>query len=141
MPPLDATYSEPEPIEAAVDAVAEPACASPLDAARSERRIRPATDADLHDLRQANLRLETLRRHLQKDIVVKDAYLVHLRAELRARDRDIAGLRETVTGLHRSIAETLRQPRYRVVDALNAAMHQLPFLHRILKRWFTARKA
>ena len=141
MPPLDATYSEPEPIEAAVDAVADPASASPLDAARSDLRIRPAADADLHDLRQDNLRLETLRRHLQKDVVVKDAYLTHLRADLRAKDRDIAGLRETVTGLHRSIADTLRQPRYRAVDVLNARLHQLPFLHRMLKRWLTAKKA
>lgn len=103
---------------------------------------RSADPDEVEGLREEIDRLELLRRHLLKDIVVKDAYLAALRADRRAKESEISALHaeisalhESIAGLHGSIAQTLSQPRYRAVDALNAALHRVTFLHVLLKRW------
>ena len=96
---------------------------------------RSADPDEVEGLREEIDRLELLRRHLLKDIVIKDAYLAEIRADLRAKESEISALRESIAGLHGSIAHTLSQPRYRAVDALNAALHRVAFLHMLLKRW------
>src|SRR5947209_7472363 len=86
----------------------------------------PGSDSsDVMVLRHAVTRLELRQSHLQKDLVVKDAYLATLRAELLAMERELTVLREA--------ADMLNQPRHRLVDALNRILHRVPLLHRLLK--------
>jgi septal ring factor EnvC (AmiA/AmiB activator) len=96
-------------------------------------------DDEVRTLRTEIARLETRQRHLQKDIVVKDAYLAALRAELFAKEAENAVLRESMARLHASIAHTLSQPRYRAADAVNRALRRFKFLHALLKRAFPGR--
>ena len=77
--------------------------------------------------------LEHVRRYLQKDIAVKDAYLSALRSDLRQKDKELAALRDELLSLHQRIAETLSQPRYRLVDRLNAVLLRFARLHALLK--------
>ena len=107
-----------------------------LEAGLPDSRATRSADGDeVEALRYEIARLEMLRRHLQKDVVVKDAYLAALRADLGAKQYEISTLHESVARLHESIAETLSQPRYRAVDRLNRALHHVAFFHILLRRW------
>jgi hypothetical protein len=112
-----------------------------LEAGLPDSRATRSADGDeVEALRYEIARLEMLRRHLQKDVVVKDAYLAALRADLGAKEYEISTLHESLARLHESFAKTLSQPRYRVVDALNRALHHVAFLHFLLKRWLVGRR-
>jgi hypothetical protein len=101
---------------------------------RPSNEARPAAGDSMEGLRAHIAKLELLRRHFQKDIAVKDAYLAVLRADLREKERTIVALSEALTALHAQIAQTLSQPRYRVVDAINRVLRYAPSVHRFLKR-------
>jgi Tfp pilus assembly protein FimV len=96
--------------------------------------IRPATEEGIAYLQDRLAKLEVSRRILQKDVAVKDAYLAALRADLLAKEHEVASLRAAVSALHHHIEQTLSQPRYRAVDAINRALHCVAPLHRFLKR-------
>lgn len=107
--------------------------------ATPDQRALAVGDDEAITLRAEIARLETRQRHLQKDIVVKDAYLAALRADLFAKEAENARLQESMARLHASFARTLSQPRYRAADAVNRVLHRFEFLHTLVKRGVTAR--
>jgi hypothetical protein len=128
MPPLEKVHSGAEWRESAKASTVDAERIVTLEPTVAEAKIvRPPDSLEIEVLRQDVARLEKLVRHLRKDVLVKDDYLVVLRGELLAKEAEI-------TQLHQSIARTLRQPRYRAADALNRALRRVTFLHTFLKR-------
>jgi DNA repair exonuclease SbcCD ATPase subunit len=104
-------------------------------------------EAELARLAREHDRLVWIDDHRRRDLMLKDAFLSELRLELqerqfelsacheqlRSRDAEVSALNRHLAAVHEGIASTLRQPRYRLVDRINATLRRTPHVHRLLK--------
>jgi len=104
-------------------------------------------ESEVSRLSRENERLIWIDGHRRRDLMLKDAFVSELRLELHqmerelmacrellhARDADVSSLNRHLAAVHEGIAVTLSQPRYRLVDRMNATLKRVPQVHRLLK--------